>query len=146
MPCHACHAIPRRNDKERHDVHGLRRLNVLARGANPPTPQVWEVKCADLSKSPVHRAAIGKISKEPDRGISIRFPRLLRDRPDKASEQATTSDQVCMRFRVSAGSCCVTRVLDAALAAFCHVAVFLPRVTPARVMCLDLFVPIRKHA
>lgn len=55
---------------------------------------MWEVKCADLSKSPVHKAAIGKA--EPDRGISIRFPRLLRERDDKDPEDATSSDQARM--------------------------------------------------
>ncbi|CAM9280977.1 unnamed protein product [Discosporangium mesarthrocarpum] len=54
--------------------------------------KVWEVRCADLSKSPVHRAAVGKL--EADRGISIRFPRLLRERPDKEPEEATNSDQI----------------------------------------------------
>lgn len=59
-------------------------------------PDVWfkpslviEVEGAELTRSPSHTCA-----KEKTSGLSLRFPRFIRYRPDKSAAQATTTKEV----------------------------------------------------
>lgn len=54
--------------------------------------EVWEIRGADLTLSPVHRAAQGLA--HPERGIGLRFPRFLRIRDDKSTQDATDADTI----------------------------------------------------
>lgn len=57
----------------------------------PPT-EVWEIRGADLTVSPVHKAAVGHI--HPDRGISLRFPRYITSREDRRPEDASNPEVI----------------------------------------------------
>ena len=67
--------------------------------------EVWEIRGADLTLSPVHHAAKGledavgngDIFNAP-RGISLRFPRFVRARSDKSIKDATTSNDILSLF------------------------------------------------
>jgi DNA ligase 1 len=69
------------------------------------TPDKWvepyfvlEVRGAELTLSPIHRAGVGKI--RPDAGLALRFPRSTgRWRDDKGPTEATTSDELVNLYR-----------------------------------------------
>ena len=68
------------------------------------TPDVWiepyyvaEILGAELTLSPMHTCCLGRV--RPGVGISIRFPRFIRWRPDKSPEDATTEDELYEMYR-----------------------------------------------
>ena len=59
--------------------------------------EVWEIRGAELSISPVHMAANGKVG-TGGRGLALRFPRFLALRGDKSIDDASTPDDVLSLF------------------------------------------------
>ncbi|KAI5825701.1 hypothetical protein K523DRAFT_419833 [Schizophyllum commune Tattone D] len=59
--------------------------------------EVWEVRAADITVSPVSVAAKGLVS--DSRGLSLRFPRFITTREDKGIEEATTASQVALMYQ-----------------------------------------------
>ncbi|KAI8541902.1 hypothetical protein RHMOL_Rhmol08G0097000 [Rhododendron molle] len=57
---------------------------------------VWEIRGADFTVSPVHKAAIGLV--HPSRGISIRFPRFVCSVSDRKPEECSTSTEIADMF------------------------------------------------
>ncbi|MCE4609214.1 MAG: ATP-dependent DNA ligase [Desulfurococcales archaeon] len=68
------------------------------------TPDVWiepyyvaEILGAELTLSPLHTCCLGQVKSGV--GISIRFPRFIRWRPDKSPEDATTEQELFELYR-----------------------------------------------
>lgn len=59
--------------------------------------EVWEMAFADITLSPTYTAAIGLVSDE--RGLSLRFPRFLKERQDKSLEEASTNEFLAALWR-----------------------------------------------
>ncbi|EKM80717.1 hypothetical protein AGABI1DRAFT_71206 [Agaricus bisporus var. burnettii JB137-S8] len=64
--------------------------------------EVWEIRGADITLSPVSVAAKGLGSLT--RGLSLRFPRFLRVREDKTIEQASTPEFLASIWKKQQGS------------------------------------------
>ncbi|KAI0630379.1 ATP-dependent DNA ligase [Trametes polyzona] len=59
--------------------------------------EVWEIRGADITISPVSVAALGLVS--PTKGLSLRFPRFMSVREDKGIENASSPEFLAKMYR-----------------------------------------------
>lgn len=60
---------------------------------------VWEVKTADLTLSPRYKAGADVLGDSSHKGISLRFPRFIKERDDKKADEATGSRMVVEMYQ-----------------------------------------------
>lgn len=58
---------------------------------------VWEVKTADLTLSPRYKAAAAEVA-GGGKGVSLRFPRFIKEREDKKPDMASTSRMIAEMY------------------------------------------------
>jgi DNA ligase 1 len=63
--------------------------------------EVWEIRGANVTLSPVSVAALGLVSEL--RGLSLRFPRFIKVRDDKNIEQASNPEFLAQMWRDQQG-------------------------------------------
>ncbi len=54
---------------------------------------VWEIKAASFTRSPIYSVGI-----EEEKGLSLRFPRFIREREDKGPKDSTTTAQILKMY------------------------------------------------
>ncbi|KAF9696093.1 hypothetical protein EKO04_005762 [Ascochyta lentis] len=59
---------------------------------------VWEVKTADLTLSPRYKAAAAEVG-GGGKGISLRFPRFIKERDDKKPDQASSARMIAEMYQ-----------------------------------------------
>ena len=64
---------------------------------------VWEVKTADLTISPRYKAGAEALGDGGGKGISLRFPRFIKEREDKKADEATGSRMVVEMYQKQEG-------------------------------------------
>lgn len=66
---------------------------------DPARTAVWEIIGASISASPNHVCAGDVFHSEQHSGLSLRFPRFIRERGDKGRQDATSSHDIAARYR-----------------------------------------------
>ncbi|KAF8758766.1 DNA ligase [Rhizoctonia solani] len=98
-------ALNERYSEEAGHVPRPRSLRDKVQGLVPPAwfkpSEVWEIKGADITLSPISQASKGFVA--GDRGLSLRFPRFIRVREDKALNDASTPEFLAGLWRKQGG-------------------------------------------
>mmetsp|Transcript_32539 Transcript_32539/g.55262 ORF Transcript_32539/g.55262 Transcript_32539/m.55262 type:complete len:240 (-) Transcript_32539:323-1042(-) len=91
-----------KSQTEYYKQHIIKPEPFVLRGENPSVwfkpLQVWEIRGAELTVSPVHKAAEGLLSTHPGKGLSIRFPRFIKVRTDRDVTDTTSPEQLVNLF------------------------------------------------